>query len=135
MIIPEPSSCRAIATTSHGTTTYSLHFELRNRGAALIELSIYEPFTAFSVLATAESTPLIVHQPALDIPVNLTTIRLPPSVTVTLETPIRLRIAEGAEPGTDGFVWTIAQRKEMVSLQIKLDLAAPFGALCPLLFQ
>ncbi len=54
---------------------------------------------------------------------------------VNLETPIRLQILEGAEPGTDGFVWAIAHVKEAVSLQIKLDLPVPFAILCPVLFQ
>ena len=134
MVTPEPSSCRAIATT-RGDTLYSLHFELRNPGATPIELSSYEPFTAFSVLATGDSKPLTVHQPALDIPVNPTTIRLPPMVIVTIETPIRLRISEGAAPGTDGFVWTISNSKGAVSLQIQLDLPAPFAGPCPLLFR
>jgi hypothetical protein len=134
MITQEPGSCRAIAAAS-GDAIYSLHFELCNRSTALIKLSAYEPFTAFSVLATADGKPLTVHEPALDIPVNPTTITLPPGVIVNLETPIRLRISEGAEPGTDGFVWTIAHAKETVSLQIKLDLPAPFAILCPVLFQ
>jgi len=134
MITQEPCSCRVIAAAC-GDAIYSLHFELCNHGTVPIELSTYEPFIAFSVLATADSKPLTVHQPALDIPVNPMTIRLPPKVTVTLETPIRLRISEGAEPGTDGFVWTIAHAKETVSLQIKLDLPAPFAVLCPVLFQ
>lgn len=130
----EPVACRAIAAAA-GDSIYSLHFELQNHGTSVIELSTYEPFTAFSVLATADSNPLKVHQPALDIPVNPTTIRLPPGVIVTLRTPIRLRILEGAAPVTDGFVWTIAHAKETVSLQIKLDLPAPFAVLCPVQFQ
>jgi hypothetical protein len=96
---------------------------------------MYEPFIAFSVLATAHNKPLTVHQPALDIPINPTTIHLPPKVTVTLETPIRLRISESAKPVTDGFLWTIAHAKETVSLQIKLDLPTPFAVVCPVLFQ
>jgi hypothetical protein len=134
MITQEPSSCRVIATAS-GDAIYSLHIELRNHGTKSVELSTYEPFTAFSVLATADSKPLTVQQPTLDIPVNPTTIRLPPRVTVTIETPIRLRISEGAEPGINGFIWTIASAKDTVSLQIKLDLPAPFAVLCPVLFQ
>lgn len=130
----ERGSCRIIAAASDDAI-YSLHFELRNQGVSLIELSTYEPFTAFSVLATADGKPLPVHQPALDIPVNPTTIRLPPRRMVSLETPIRLRIAEGAVPGTDGFIWTIARAKESVFLQVKLDLPAPFAVLCPVLFQ
>jgi len=134
MITEDPNLYNAIAVAS-GDKIYSLHFELHNNGGAPIELSTYEPFTAFSVLATAAGKPLTVHQPALDIPVNPTTIYLPPRGTVTIETPIRLRISEGAEPGNDGFVWTIAHEKEAVSLQIKLNLPMPFAVLCPVLFQ
>lgn len=134
MSTQEPSACGVVATAS-GEAIYSLHFKLYNRGPALIELPSYEPFTAFTVLAWADGKPLTVHQPALDIPVNPTTIRLPPGVTVPLETPIRLHIAQDAAPGTNGFVWTIAHAPETISLQIKLDLPAPFSALCPVSFQ
>jgi hypothetical protein len=134
MATSEPGSCRVIA-TSGDSATYSLQFELNNQGSGLIEFSIYEPFTAFSLLATSDNKPVTVYQPALDIPVNRRTIRLPPGAFVTIHTPIRLRIAEDAEPGTDGFLWTIKHPKEMVSLHVKLDLPPPFAVRCPLLFQ
>jgi hypothetical protein len=127
-------SCRVIAFAS-GDATYGLRFELRNRGTAPIELSTYEPFTAFSVLAKVDNKPVTVHQPALDIPVNPITIHLPPGVTVTLVTPIRLRISEGADPGMNGFVWTIEHDKETVSLQVSLRLPAPFASTCPVLIE
>lgn len=126
--------CRAVATAS-GDEIYSLHFELYNDGAAALDLPAYEPFTAFSVVATACGKSLTVHQPALDIPVHRTTIRVPPAATVTVHTPIRLRIAEGAEPGTNGFLWTIAHDRETVAVQIKLDLPAPFDVLCLVEFR
>jgi hypothetical protein len=129
-----PISCRAIA-TGRGDETYSLHFELRNRASTPIALPTYEPFTAFSVLATASGKSLAVHQPALDIAVSPTTIHLPPGGTVTVHTPIRLRISEGADPGTDGFVWTIARAREAVSLRVELLLPAPFAVGCPVVFE
>jgi hypothetical protein len=113
---------------------YSLRFELFNHGSAPVEFSMYEPFTTFTVLATAAEEPLTVHQPALDIPINSTIVRVPPGGTHTLVTPIQLRILEGAEPGTDGFIWTIAEAKEKVSLQIKLNLPDPFDLVCPVSF-
>ena len=127
-------SCRVVAFAS-GDATYGLRFGLRNHGTALLELSTYEPFTAFSVVATADDKPVTVHQPALDIPVNPITIHLPPGVTVTLVTPIRLRISEGADPGTNGFVWTIEHDRETVSLQVSLRLPAPFDGTCQVLFE
>jgi hypothetical protein len=134
MIAQALISCRAVVANC-GDAIYSLHFELCNHGTATIELSTYEPFTAFSVLATSNGKPLTVHQPALDIPVNPMTIDLAPGTAVTLKTPIRLRISESVEPGSDGFLWTIAHAKETVSLQIRLDLPTPFAILCPVLFQ
>ena len=107
---------------------------MRNPGKTPIVLPAHEPFVAFSVLATAGGKPLIVHQPALDIGVNPITIVLPPGGVVTLHSPIRLRIAAGAEPGTDRFVWTIAQRPEDVTLHVRLGLPPPFDGPFPLPF-
>jgi hypothetical protein len=129
-----PISCRAIA-FAVGDATYSLRFELWNPGTGMVELSTYEPFTAFSVIGTAGNKPLTVHQPALDIGVRPTTIRVPPKATVTIATPIRLRISEGAGPGTDGFIWTIPHDRKSVSLQVKLELPGPFGVVGPIVFQ
>lgn len=127
-------SCRVTAVAS-GDGRYSLHFELFNNGQAPIELSTYEPFTTFTVLAMAGDEPLTVHKPALDIPINHTILRVPAGGALTLVTPIQLRILEGAEPGDDGFIWTIAEAKENVSLQIKLNLPDPFDLVCPVSFQ
>jgi hypothetical protein len=129
-----PISCRTIASAS-GDGLYSLHFELRNRGTATIELPTYEPFTAFSVAATADGKRLTVHQPALDIAVQPKVIHIDSQDTVTLTTPIRLRISDGAKPGNDGFVWTIAHKREAVSLQIKLNLPAPYSVPCVAVFE
>jgi hypothetical protein len=126
--------CHAIA-TANGEALYSLHFELSNQSPEPIALSIYEPFTAFSVLATAGGKPVAVHRPTLDIAVNPTTIRLPPNAAVTIGTPIQLRISANAEPVAYGFIWTVASEKETVSLQIKLDLPAPFASVCPVSFH
>jgi hypothetical protein len=114
---------------------YSMRFELHNRGAATVELSTLEPFTSFTVTGVAGGKPVTVHQPALDIPVRPMTIRVPPKKTVTIETPIRLRIAQGAEAGSDGFVWTIPHDKKAVSLEVKLNLPEPFDGPCPIAFR
>ena len=134
MSISPPGSCSAIASPA-GDDVYALRFVLSNHGDAPIALPVFEPFTAFSVMATADGKPLAVHRPTLDIAVNPATVRLPPGATATIATPIRLRIAEGAAPADYGFVWTIAHRKESVSLQVRLDLPAPFALLCPLSFR
>ena len=118
-----------------GTSIYSLRFEVRNDDPATIELPTYEPFTAFSIVATAGGKTLTVHQPVLDIPVRPTTIRLTPGVTMIIGTPIRLRIAQGAGPGTDGFVWTIAHEREGLSLETKLELSAPCTIVGPVVFE
>jgi len=127
-------SCRVTAVAS-GEAMYSLHFELINDSAAPVELAMYEPFTAFTMRAMAGDKPLTIDQPAYDIPVNRTIIRVPAGGALTLVTPIRLRILERAEPGTNGFIWTIAEAKEKVSLQIKLNLPDPFDLVCPVSFQ
>ena len=127
-------SCRVTAAAS-GEGMYSLYFELFNHGSVPVEFTLYEPFTTFTVLATAGDEQLTVHRPALDIPINRTIIRVPAGGTHTLVTPIRLRILEGADPGTDGFIWTIAEAKDKVSLEIKLNLPDPFDLVCPVSFE
>jgi hypothetical protein len=130
----ESISCRVIALPV-GESLYSLRFEIRNAGTEPIEFSTYEPFTAFSVVGTAGNKPLTVHQPALDIPIKPVTFRVPPKSSVALTTPIRLRISEGAGPGTDGFIWTIPHDRGALSLQVKLNLPEPFGVVCPVVFE
>ncbi|MGD0096496.1 MAG: hypothetical protein ABSB60_08375 [Terracidiphilus sp.] len=134
MLNDAPIACRAIATPM-GEPIYSLRFELRNQGPASIELPIYEPFTAFSILATAGGKPLTVHQPVLDIGVRRATLRLEPKATTIIQTPIRLRIAENAKPGTDGFVWTIAHAREGLSLAAKLELTTLSALVSPVEFE
>lgn len=129
-----PISCRAVA-AGCGEPIYFLRFELVNSGPASIELETYDPFMAFSVSAWAGGQRLTVHQPVLDIPVRRAILRLLPQVTVTVGTPIRLRIAEGAEAGTDGFVWTIAHARETTLFEVKLELPAPFDVGCRLVFE
>ena len=129
-----PISCRAVAARC-GEPIYFLRFELVNSGPASIELETYDPFMAFSVSAWAGGQRLTVHQPVLDIPVRRAILRLLPQVTVTVGTPIRLRIAEGAEAGTDGFVWTIAHARETTLFEVKLELPAPFDVGCRLVFE
>jgi hypothetical protein len=133
-IAEAPISCRAIAIAS-GDAIYSLRFELSNSGAETLEASTYEPFTAFTVIGTAGNKPLTVYQPMLDIPVRPIIIRVPPKTTVTVATPIQLRISEGAGPGTDGFLWTIPHDRKSVSLQVKLELPGSFGVVGPIVFQ
>jgi hypothetical protein len=113
--------------TPLGEDLFGLHFDLINDGPEPIEIPAYEPFLAFSVLAAAGSTPVPVRQPALDLGLQATTIHLAPHAGTTLETPIRLHIAAGAEAGTDGFVWTVAHPLAGLSLRIDLALPAPFA--------
>ena len=127
-------SYRAIATAIRDDI-YSLRFEFWNPGTEAVEVSTYEPFTAFSVIGTAGDKPLTVHQPLLNIPVKPTTLRLPPKTTVTVLTPIRLRISEGAAAGTNGFVWTIPHDRKSVSLQVKVEVRGPFEVAGPIVFE
>lgn len=129
----QPVSCLAFAVA--GADTYALRFELHNSGTAPVELPSYEPFTAFSMRAYANGRTLTVHQPALDIPVRRRHIHLPPNGGTTIVTPIQLRIAENAEPGSDGFIWTISHAAEGMSIDIELHLPAPFDTPCRLRFE
>ncbi len=73
---------------------------------------------------------IAVAQPALDIPVQPTTITVPASGSVALTTPIRLRFHPGAPPSSERFVWSIAHAPEGIELTFTLDLPAPFDQPC-----
>ena len=119
-------SVRAILTPL-GDDLFALHFDLINEGPEPIDLPAYEPFLDFSVTARTGGNPVPVRQPALDIGLQATTIHVPAHGSAGLETPIRLRIAAGAEAGTDGFVWTVAHPLAGLSLRIEVGLPAPFA--------
>jgi len=129
-----PIDCSVIGRTAHDAT-YGLCFEFLNRGTEAITFSTFEPFLAFSLLASVNGAPVAIDQPRLDIAVRPMVVQLPPGVPVALGTPIRLRFRAGAAPGRDGLVWTISAANEAVSLQIKLDLPAPLDIFCPVLLR
>lgn len=114
--------CRAILTPS-AAAEYGIRFELTNPTARPIALDIDEPFLQFHVRAAAGGAALAVVQPALDIPINPTTVTVPAAGTLPLASPVRLRF--GA-PSRDGFVWSIDHTKAGVELTFTLDLPAPF---------
>ena len=124
------ASCRVVAAGS-GDGTFSLRFELTNHGTQPLELPSYEPFLAFSVHAEADGVPVPVHEPELDIAVQRTTIRVPVGETITVETPIRLRIAAGAAPGSDGFEWTVPHAPQGLTLRATLNLPPDFAGTYP----
>lgn len=89
----------------------------------------------FSVGATSADGPVPVHQSALDLPINAATLHVPAGGAAALATPIRLRIAEGAGPDGDPFLWSIPGRREELSLYVSLDLPPPFAIGCRLGFS
>lgn len=111
----------------NGEDTYALMFELHNAGADPVNLSCYEPFMDFEVIASAGESPVPVHQPALDIAVREVSVRVAEGGATFLPTPVRLRIREGAEAGVDGFLWTIPRDPDAVWLQVLLHLPPPFN--------
>jgi hypothetical protein len=119
-----PSPCRAVLTAA-SDGEYSVRFTLSNPTARPIALESYEPFLQFRVRATAGGRDLAVAQPALDIPLQPTTITVPAAGSVDLVTPIRLRLRPGA-PSAERFVWSIAHDPRGVELTFTLDLPPPF---------
>jgi len=115
-------TCRAILSPS-ADAEYGIRFELTNPTARPIALDIDEPFMQFRVRAAADGAALAVAQPALDIPINPTTVTVPAGGTLLLASPVRLRF--GA-PSRDGFVWSIAHAPTGVELTFTLELPPPF---------
>jgi hypothetical protein len=115
--------CRAILSPG-ADAEYGIRFELTNPSSRPIALDIDEPFLQFHVRAAADGAALTVVQPALDIPINPTTVTVPAAGTLSLVSPVRLRFG-GAPPG-DGFVWSIAHAPAGVELTFTLELPAPF---------
>lgn len=115
----------AVAITGGGDL-YALRLELANPGSEPLVVETYEPFLAFSIGGAT------VHRPALDIPVNPTTLEVAPGGTLSLAPPVQLRIAAGADPGDDGFVWTIPADPAGIALTLTLELPAPFDVSSPL---
>lgn len=117
-----------------GEDTYALSFELHNSAAEPVHLASYEPFLDFEIIAGTEEAPVPVHQPELDIGVREVRILVPGGGTALVQTPVRLRVQDGAEPGSDGFVWTVPRHRDAVSIQVRLLLPPPFDLTCPLAF-
>lgn len=120
-----PSPCRAVLTPA-SDGEYSLRFALSNPTSLPIQLDSYEPFLQFRVRAAAGGAVIAVEQPALDIPIQPTTITIPASGSVELTTPIRLRVRTGAPPSAERFVWSIIHDPRGVELTFTLDLPPPF---------
>jgi hypothetical protein len=120
-----PTPCHAILTPS-SDGEFGLRFALSNPTQQAISLSTYEPFLQFHVGVTVGGSQLAVVQPTLDIPVRPMTITVPPSGTVEIVTPVRLRFLAGAPPSQDRFVWSIAHEPKGVQLTFSLDLPPPF---------
>ena len=129
-----PVIFRAIASRSD-QDIYSLRFEFINVGLETIVIVVFRPLTAFEILATSDGESVPVHRPALDIRAMPVSLQVPPAVTIGVDTPVTLRIAEGSELGDDGFVWTIPHAKETLSLSLQLTIPPPFDMTCPVEFQ
>lgn len=117
-----------------GEDRYALSFELHNSAAVAVHVTAYEPFLQFEVLADSEGGAVPVHQPPLDIGVRQVTISVPGGGSTVLQTPVRLRVQEGADAGWDGLLWTVPRARDAVSWQVRLLLPAPFDLTCPLSF-
>ena len=125
---------RATALSSGEDDSYALAFELHNAATEDTDLWYYEPFTDFEILATTPEEQLEVYQPELDIPVRRTSLTVPGGGKATLRTPIRLQIEEGAGGGSDGFIWTVKRRGEVLPLGVRLGLPPPFDVTSTLVF-
>lgn len=127
------ASCRVTAVPVGGGE-YALRFTFANDGAEPIEVPSDEPFLAFAVRASAGGAAVPVHEPALDIPVQPSTVRVPAGGTVEVGTPVRLRLG-GDGPGDDGFVWTVPHGPDGLSLRVVVQLPAPLDLECAVGFN
>jgi hypothetical protein len=120
--------------TDLGDDLYALHVDLVNDSPDPVEVAVCEPFLDFTVVAVADQAEVPVRQPALDVGVRRATVRIPAHCHIKVETPIRLRIAAGAEPGDDPYVWTIAHAREGLAVHLYLELPSPYGGECDVFF-
>ena len=127
--VPAVPPCRAVVVAQPGDT-YAIRFELTNPGDAAVVLDTHEPVLGFDARAEAGGAAVAIHQPMLDLPVRRVRLEVPARGALTVRTPIRLVIADGARPVDDRFTWTIAHAPEGLTLDFTLQLPEPFAGPC-----
>jgi hypothetical protein len=128
-----PMTARAFV-TDLGDDLFALHIDLVNDSAEPVEVPIGEPFLDFTVVAVADAAEVPVDRPDLRADVHRTTVRIPAHRHAKIETPIRLRIAAGAGPGDDPYVWTVAHTRDGLAIHLDLELPSPYGGECDVFF-
>ncbi len=126
-------TARAFA-TDLGNGLFALHVDLVNDSTDPVEVAVGEPFLDFTVVAVAGQAEVPVDRPPLDADVRRTTRRIPAHCHAKVETPIRLRIAAGAEAGDDPYVWTVAHARDGLAVHLDLELPSPYGGECDVFF-
>lgn len=120
--------------TDLGGDLFALHVDLVNDSPDPVEVTVGEPFLDFTVVAVADRAEVPVARPPLEAGGRRTTLRIPAHSHAKVETPIRLRIAAGAEPGDDPYVWTVAHDLDGLAVHLHLELPSPWGGECDVFF-
>ena len=120
--------------TDLGDDLFALHVDLVNDSPDPVEVAIGEPFLDFTVVAVADQAEVPVARPSLAAEVRPTTLRIPAHCHAKVETPIRLRIAAGAEAGDDPYVWTVPHARDGLAVHLYLKLPSPYGGECDVFF-
>jgi hypothetical protein len=120
--------------TDLGDDLFALHVDLVNDSPDPVEVEVGDPFLDFAVVAVADDAEMPVTRPDLAVDVQRTTLRIPAHCHAKVETPIRLRIAAGAEAGDDPYVWTVAHARDGLSVHLYLRLPSPYGGECDVFF-
>lgn len=109
-----------------------LAFELRNPGRQSVQLSYFQPFADFDLVAEAADGPVTVVQPAYDTGVSPVDVAVASGQSVRIATPIRLRFDSQVSPagGDVPTRWSLQHAPAPLTLRFTLHLQGAEVAPC-----
>jgi hypothetical protein len=118
-------------------TDIGLAFSVHNPGQQPAMVSYFKPFIRFDLSVWAGEEPVRVTQPAYDVPAQPQTATIAPGESVRIDTPIRLRFAEGEQSLHlhQPTVWTLEHAPAPVLVRVLLHLEGAGVTPCERLYD